>query len=93
MEGPLETEGTKASRRKETLYDVLHRMLSTIFFSDSDGSEPLLQRIKNSLSDNGPLLKDATSNTGRKILLWTRRGSPLRALLVISVSTVTVIFK
>ncbi|KAF2314739.1 hypothetical protein GH714_033399 [Hevea brasiliensis] len=91
MEVPLENEGIKGSRRTETLYDVIHRMLSMIFFPDSDSSAPLLKRIKNSLSENACLLKDATSNTGRKVLLWARRGSPLRALLVISVGTIALL--
>ncbi|OAY57220.1 hypothetical protein MANES_02G079800v8 [Manihot esculenta] len=99
MDGPVETEGVngidhrqkKVARRKETLYDVLHLMLGRIFFQDSDVSAPLVQRIKNSLSENGPLLRDATTNTGRKVLLWTRRGSPLRLLLVISVGTITLL--
>ncbi|CAI0428210.1 unnamed protein product [Linum tenue] len=71
-----------------TLFAVLNRMVSSIFAPASGGGDPapLLQRIKASLSENGPLLKDATANTGRKILVWTRSGSPLRALLVISVS-------
>ncbi|KAJ9147231.1 hypothetical protein P3X46_029412 [Hevea brasiliensis] len=102
MDGPLETEGIngingfdhrqkKAARRKENLYDVFHLMLAMIFFPDSDSSAPVLQRIKKSLSENGPLLKDAIKNTGRKVLLWTRRGSHLRLLLVISVGTITLL--
>ncbi|CAN0865426.1 hypothetical protein LINGRAHAP2_LOCUS9223 [Linum grandiflorum] len=76
-----------------TLYAVLHRILTTIFAPASSGSAsaPLLQRIKASFSDNGPLLKDATENTGREVLAWTRNGSPLRALLVISVGAVALL--
>ncbi|CAN1198314.1 hypothetical protein LINPERHAP2_LOCUS44426 [Linum perenne] len=75
-----------------TLYVVLHRILTTIFApAAGSASAPLLHRIKASFSDNGPLLKDATSNTGRKVLAWTRNGSPLRALLVISVGTVALL--
>ena len=72
---------------EETLYGVLHRLISMIIFPDasSSASTPLLQRIKVSVSENGPLLGEATRNTSRTVLLWTRRGSPLRALLVISV--------
>ncbi|CAI0555254.1 unnamed protein product [Linum tenue] len=75
-----------------TLYAVLQRMVSSIF-APADGGDPapLLQRIKASLSENGPLLKDATTNTGRKILVWTRNGSHLRALLVISVGTIALL--
>ncbi|KAL4354080.1 hypothetical protein GQ457_06G026340 [Hibiscus cannabinus] len=34
-----------------------------------------------------PRLRKASRNTGRNVQLWTRRGSPLCALLVISVTT------
>ncbi|KDP35752.1 hypothetical protein JCGZ_10524 [Jatropha curcas] len=81
-------------RKDETLYSVLHSLLAMIFVPESGSSvaaESFLQRIKISVSENGPLLKDATKNTGRKVLLWTRRGSPLRALLVISVGTITLL--
>ncbi|CAL1379838.1 unnamed protein product [Linum trigynum] len=77
-----------------TLFAVLNRTVSSIFAPASGGGDPaplLLQRIKASLSENGPLLKDATANTGRKILVWTRSGSPLRALLVISVGTIALL--
>lgn len=74
----------------ETLYGVIHRMFTMILFPDSNSrvaSFSLLRRIKISLSENGSHLRQASRNTGRKVLLWTRRGSPIRALFVISVST------
>ncbi|XP_073065533.1 uncharacterized protein [Primulina eburnea] len=74
-----------------TLYTVVNRLIAAIFFPDSDSgyaSVPLLQRIKASLSDNIPLLRDASRNTAAHILAWTRRGSPLRALFVVSVGTI-----
>uniref|UniRef100_A0A2P2JLZ7 Uncharacterized protein n=1 Tax=Rhizophora mucronata TaxID=61149 RepID=A0A2P2JLZ7_RHIMU len=78
-------------RERETLQGVLHRIISTIFFPEvTTGSAlPCFQRIKMSLSENVPLLKEASANTGGKILLWTRRGSPIRALFVISVCTLS----
>ncbi|MBA0802947.1 hypothetical protein Gohar_013206 [Gossypium harknessii] len=73
-------------RKEETLYDVLHRSVSMILpDASSTESAPLLQRIKISVSENGPRLGEASRNTGQTLLRWTRRGSPLRALLVISV--------
>ncbi|XP_057492444.1 uncharacterized protein LOC130778048, partial [Actinidia eriantha] len=66
-------------------------VVSEIFFPDPAsgfGSGPLLRRIKGSLAENIPLLRDALKNTGRDLLLWTRRGTRLRALLVVSVGTV-----
>ncbi|XP_073038979.1 uncharacterized protein [Primulina eburnea] len=79
---------------ESTLYDVLNRLFSTIFFPDPDSdyaSAPLLQRIKASLSVNIPLLCDASRNTGLRALLWTRRGGTFRALLVVSAGTIAVV--
>ncbi|KAK9041251.1 hypothetical protein V6N11_016361 [Hibiscus sabdariffa] len=63
----------QCSLTEETLYDhdVLHRSISMIIFS---------------FFENRPRLRKASRNTGRNVQLWTRRGSPLRALLVISVT-------
>lgn len=78
---------------EETLYGVLRRLTSEIVFPDGEqrGRTTLLHRIKASVAENGPLLREASGNTGRKVLHWTRRGSPLRALLVISVGTITLL--
>ncbi|XP_054790191.1 uncharacterized protein LOC129295677 [Prosopis cineraria] len=76
-------------RERETLYGVLHRLITSIIFPEPDNAAPLLNRIKISVSKNAPLIPEASKNTGRDVLLWTRRGSPLRALLVISVGTIT----
>ncbi|KAG6720604.1 hypothetical protein I3843_03G070900 [Carya illinoinensis] len=89
-------EETHCHRRElqegETLYSVFHHLLSAIFFPDVQGERaPLLHRIKASVADNAPLLREASGNTGRNVLLWTRRGSPFRALLVISVGTITLL--
>lgn len=81
-------------RDDETLYVVIHRMITMILFPDPNSrvaSFSLLQRIKISLSENGSHLRDASRNTGRNVLLWTRRGSPIRALFVISVGTITLL--
>ncbi|XVE72000.1 hypothetical protein DITRI_Ditri11bG0003200 [Diplodiscus trichospermus] len=81
------------SHREETLYGVLHRLISMIIFPDAStsASTPLLQRIRISVSENGPRLGEASRNTKRTVLLWTSRGSPLRALLVISVGTIALL--
>lgn len=86
--GDNRKKGTHRRREKEeTLYGVFRRLITEIFFPDGErGRASLLHRIKASVADNGPLLREASGNTGRKVLLWTRRGSPMRALLVISVS-------
>ncbi|KAE8684682.1 KANADI like transcription factor, putative isoform 1 [Hibiscus syriacus] len=71
------------TRSEETLQDALHRLISSIIYPEA--SAPLLQRIKISVSENVPRLGEASRNTSRSVLQWTRRGSPLRALIVISV--------
>lgn len=79
---------------EETLYGVLHRMIASIFFPDHNSataSTPMLHRIKITFSENAPFLREASRNTGRNVLRWTRNGSPLRALLVISVGTITLL--
>lgn len=80
--------GTHHRRKEEeSLYGVLRGLTSAIFFPDEEhGRAPLLHRIKASVAENAPRLREASGNTGRHVLNWTRRGSPLRALLVISVS-------
>ncbi|XP_062150846.1 uncharacterized protein LOC133859455 [Alnus glutinosa] len=83
--------GEEEEEEEESLYGVFRRLISEIFFPDGEqrGRASLLHRIKASVAENGPLLREASGNTGRKVLSWTRRGSPLRALLVISVGTIT----
>lgn len=62
-------------KTNENLYDVVQRLIS----------EPAqtATRIKNSIT---PLIPEASRNYARRILLWSRQGSPLRPLLLISVS-------
>ncbi|KAK4262426.1 hypothetical protein QN277_027986 [Acacia crassicarpa] len=76
-------------KERETLYGVLHRLITSIIFPEPDNAAPMLNRIKISVSQNVPLIPEASRNTGRDVLLWTRRGSPLRALLVIAVGAIT----
>ncbi|XP_027336260.1 uncharacterized protein LOC113850093 isoform X2 [Abrus precatorius] len=74
---------------KETLPEVLNRIASSILFPEPADAGSLLRRIKVSVADNAPLIPEASRNSASNVLLWTRRGSPFRALLVISVGTVT----
>jgi hypothetical protein len=84
---------SKPNRSDETLFGVLNRLISSIFAPDPStlGDTLLLQRIKTCFAENAPLFRQASSNSARNVLLWTRRGSPLRALLVISVGTITLV--
>lgn len=86
----VDQKHSSCSHSDETLHGVLHRLISMIIFPDTL-STPLLQRIKISVSENAPRLGDASRNTTQSLLDWTRRGSPLRALLVISVGTIALL--
>ncbi|KAL2551288.1 hypothetical protein Fot_04907 [Forsythia ovata] len=77
-----------------TLYTIFNNLINAIFLRSPNSryaSAPLLQRIKTSLSENIPLLRDASRNTGRHVLLWARGGSSLRLLLVVSVGTIALL--
>ncbi|XP_022846830.1 uncharacterized protein LOC111369517 [Olea europaea var. sylvestris] len=77
--------------REVTLYTVFSNLINAIFFRSPNsryGSVHLLHRIKVSVYENIPLLRDASTNSGRHVLAWARRGSPLRLLLVVSVGTI-----
>ncbi|XP_068303060.1 uncharacterized protein [Pyrus communis] len=90
----IDNDGEVHTKREETLYSVFHRLIIEILFPGSTSAgaaAPLFHRIKTSLAKNVPLLREASRNSGRNVLLWTRRGSPLRALLVISVGTITAV--
>ncbi|KAL2955689.1 hypothetical protein AAZX31_18G043100 [Glycine max] len=79
----------KKQRLKETLPEVLNRIASAILFQEPADAGSLLRRIKVSVADNATLLPEASRNSARDVLIWTRRGTPFRALFVISVGTVT----
>lgn len=89
VELPGGEDGEKRAHRgcEESLCAVLRRLISAIVSPARDGAAaPLLQRIRASVAENSPLLPEASRNTARDVIVWTRRGGPLRALLVISVS-------
>ncbi|XP_047967849.1 uncharacterized protein LOC125211929 [Salvia hispanica] len=71
-----------------TLLTLLNRFIAAIFSPSPNPSAPLPQRLKTALSDNIPLLRDASNNTAALLLQWTRRGTPLRALFLVSVGTI-----
>ncbi|KAJ4973505.1 hypothetical protein NE237_006679 [Protea cynaroides] len=90
----IESIETENPQEEETVYGVLHRLFVEIFFPDSNSSaasSSLLERIKASISHNGPLLREGFKNSSRDLLQWTRRGSPLRAILVVSVGTIILV--
>ncbi|MED6134866.1 hypothetical protein PIB30_040957 [Stylosanthes scabra] len=73
------------------LHRVLNDVVSLILFPEPANTAPLLNRITASFSRNAPLIPEASRNTARGILHWTRAGSPLRSLLLISVGTISLL--
>ncbi|KAK8954524.1 hypothetical protein KSP39_PZI002817 [Platanthera zijinensis] len=86
--GGIDVELTGSGGDGEHLGGVLRDLLSGFA---ADGQTPLSRRIRVSISTNAPRLKGASRNSAQALLYWTRQGSPLRALLVISVGTVTLL--
>lgn len=78
----------RKGRVKESLPEIFNRIASAILFPEPGDNGSLLRRIKVSVADNAPLLPEASRNSATDVILWTRRGSPFRALFVISVGTV-----
>ncbi|OIT38625.1 PREDICTED: uncharacterized protein LOC109239163 [Nicotiana attenuata] len=74
-----------------TLFDIFNHFVSAIFSSDNNNNDPLIQRIKVAISENVPLIHQASKNTTHNVYSWTRKGSPLRALLVVSVGTIALL--
>ncbi|KAI3668866.1 hypothetical protein L6452_40082 [Arctium lappa] len=75
-----------------TLSGVFNHLLESISDQNSTTAPPpMANRIKKSLMEAAPMFRQAIINTRREVLLWTRRGSPLRALLVVSVGIVTLL--
>lgn len=68
-----------------TLYSVFNDVTNHILFPH-ELQTSLVHRIKTTASRNWPLLPEAATNTGHRVLLWTRQGTALRSLLVVSVS-------
>ena len=77
-----EGEGT------DTLPGVVRGFLDGVW-SSPGGGEPMLGRLRSASREAAPRLPGASRNSARDLLEWTRRGSGLRAILVISVSTPT----
>lgn len=72
---------------EDTLAGVLRSFVDGVWYPD----EPLLRRLRVASCEAAPRLRGASRNSARDLLEWTRRGSGLRAILVISVGTITFI--
>ncbi|KAJ8551723.1 hypothetical protein K7X08_021738 [Anisodus acutangulus] len=82
---------SKNMNREEgvTLFDILNNFVSAIFSNNNNG--PLIERIKGCFNENVPLVHQASTKTARNVYNWTRKGSPLRALLAVSVGTIALL--
>ncbi|KAL8137555.1 hypothetical protein V2J09_003556 [Rumex salicifolius] len=73
---------------------VVKGLLWSIFFpepiSDLSGTS-FFYRAKTCLRRDFPRLRESSKSAGMDILSWTRRGSPLRALLVLSVGAISLL--
>ncbi|OIW02643.1 hypothetical protein TanjilG_29419 [Lupinus angustifolius] len=81
----------KNTTKEIHLLQLLQFFILSILFPKPGNTVPLLHRIKTSLARDVPLIPEASRNTAHYILLWTRAGTPLRSLLVISVGTITLV--
>ncbi|URD92115.1 hypothetical protein MUK42_00564 [Musa troglodytarum] len=72
----------------ETFYSVIRDFVAGVA---SPPPPALLQRLRSSAAKAAPRLREAFRISARDLLLWTRRGGPLRALFVISVGTITLL--
>ncbi|KAL6598468.1 hypothetical protein ACP70R_046167 [Stipagrostis hirtigluma subsp. patula] len=98
MDGPAAAKlpnGEASSAREvdvaegDTLPGVLRSFLDGV--GGGGGDEPLLRRLRAASCEAAPRLREASRNSARDLLEWTRRGSGLRAILVISAGTITLI--
>ncbi|TVU05800.1 hypothetical protein EJB05_48983 [Eragrostis curvula] len=85
------SSGARAVRveDEDTLPGVLRSFVDGVFAAGGD--EPLLRRLRAASCEAAPRVREASRNSARDLLEWTRRGSGLRAILVISVGTITLI--
>uniref|UniRef100_A0A0E0LUU8 Uncharacterized protein n=1 Tax=Oryza punctata TaxID=4537 RepID=A0A0E0LUU8_ORYPU len=83
-------EVSSREEEEDTLPGVLRSFVDGVC-SQGGGGEPLLRRIRAASCETAPRLREASRNSARDLLEWTRRGSGLRAILVISVGTITLI--
>ncbi|PUZ51498.1 hypothetical protein GQ55_6G192600 [Panicum hallii var. hallii] len=75
---------------EDTLPGVVRGFLDGVW-SSPGGGEPLLGRLRAASCEAAPRLRGASRNSARDLLEWTRRGSGLRAIFVISVGSTTLI--
>ncbi|XP_066331422.1 uncharacterized protein [Miscanthus floridulus] len=87
-EAPSGAREVDVGEEEDTLAGVLRSYVDGVWYPDD---EPLLRRLRAASCEAAPRLRGASRNSARDLLEWTRRGSGLRAILVISVGAITLI--
>ncbi|RCV31135.1 hypothetical protein SETIT_6G152500v2 [Setaria italica] len=92
---PVDVVSGGGGGEEDTLPGVLRGFVDGVWSSPGGGGgggdEPLLRRLRAASCEAAPRLRGASRNSARDLLEWTRRGSGLRAILVISVGTVMLV--
>ena len=81
-EAPSGAREVGVGEEEDTLAGVLRSYVDGVWYPND---EPLLRRLRAASCEAAPRLRGASRNSARDLLEWTRRGSGLRAILVISV--------
>lgn len=82
-DAPSGAREVDVGEEEDTLAGVLRSFVDGVWYPD----EPLLRRLRAASCEAAPRLRGASRNSARDLLEWTRRGSGLRAILVISVGS------
>ncbi|KAJ3677446.1 hypothetical protein LUZ60_003170 [Juncus effusus] len=75
----------------DSLPAVFRSFFDGVVYSHGGESQPLIRRVKDAASEHAPRLRDASRNSAANLIAWTRRGSALRHLFVISVGSIALI--
>ncbi|GAB2252751.1 hypothetical protein Droror1_Dr00005598 [Drosera rotundifolia] len=90
----FEDENGGVVLEKEGLWSLLKGFVSSILYPEEGSGlvgKSVVDRAKAAAKRDAGRVRDAARVTGLGIVRWTRRGGHLRALLVISVGTITLL--
>ncbi|KAJ3694880.1 hypothetical protein LUZ60_000257 [Juncus effusus] len=80
----------KIDSEGHTLPTVIRGFVDGVFYSGGGGA-PIYRRVKSATVEAAPKLREASRNSARDLMTWTRKGSSLRALLVITAGSITLL--
>ncbi|KAJ3707580.1 hypothetical protein LUZ61_011285 [Rhynchospora tenuis] len=84
----IEVDGPDAS--PDTLPSVFRSFFGGVVHPDGE-AQPLLKRVRDATSAHAPRIPEASRNSAKDVITWTRSGSTLRALFVISVGSIALV--